>query len=72
MAAVDAHAEAARTVLAASDISDVVLATFERDVACNRALIEKSTGPSLQACPPRSTPCCRPRRASPRSRQAVS
>lgn len=51
MAAVDAHAEAARTVLLHSDISDVVLATFERDVACNRALIEKSIRPEPAGLP---------------------
>jgi hypothetical protein len=35
----DVHAEAARTVLLHADISDVVLATFERDVERNRALL---------------------------------
>ena len=35
----EAHAEAARTVLLHADISDVVLATFERDVARHRALL---------------------------------
>ena len=35
----DARAEAARTVMLNADISDVVLATFERDVARNRALL---------------------------------
>ena len=39
MAAFDAHAEAARTVLLYADVSDFVLATFERDVARNRALV---------------------------------
>ena len=38
-ASFDAHAEAARTVMLNADISDVVLATFERDVARNRALL---------------------------------
>lgn len=33
MASFDAHAEAARTVLLHADISDLVLATFERDFA---------------------------------------
>jgi hypothetical protein len=33
------HAEVARTVLLHADISDLVLATFERDVARNRALL---------------------------------
>jgi hypothetical protein len=38
----DTHAEAARTVLLHADISDVVLTTFERDVARNRALLQGS------------------------------
>jgi hypothetical protein len=38
----DAHAEAARTVLLHADVSDVVLTTFERDVARNRALLQHS------------------------------
>jgi S1-C subfamily serine protease len=43
----DAHAEAARTVLLHADVSDVVLVTFERDVARNRALLQhdKKRGP---------------------------
>lgn len=40
LAALDAHAEAARTVLLHADISDVVLATFERDVARHRAALQ--------------------------------
>ena len=40
MASFDAHAEAARAVLLHADISDVVLATFERDFARNRALLQ--------------------------------
>lgn len=36
----DAHAEAARTAMLHADISDVVLASFERDVARNRALLQ--------------------------------
>lgn len=36
----EAHAEAARTVLLHADISDLVLATFERDIARNRALLQ--------------------------------
>jgi hypothetical protein len=35
----DARAEAARTVLLHADVSDVVLAQFERDVARNRAVL---------------------------------
>jgi S1-C subfamily serine protease len=38
----DAHAEAARTVLLHADVSDVVLSTFERDVARNRAVLQHS------------------------------
>ena len=37
----DAHAEAARTVMLHADISDVVLATFERDVARHGALLQR-------------------------------
>ena len=37
--AFDAHAEAARTVLVYADVSDVVLATFERDIARDRTLV---------------------------------
>jgi hypothetical protein len=40
--AFDAHAEAARTVMLHADISDVVLATFERDVGRNRALLQRA------------------------------
>ena len=36
----DAHAEAARTVMLHADISEVVLATFERDVLRHRALLQ--------------------------------
>jgi hypothetical protein len=42
IATFDAHAEAARTVMLHADISDVVLATFERDVARNRALLQRA------------------------------
>ncbi len=41
LASFEAHAEAARTVLLHADISDVVLATFERDVARHRSLLER-------------------------------
>lgn len=40
LAAFEARAEAARTVLLHADISDVVLSTFERDIARNRALLQ--------------------------------
>ncbi|HOW48188.1 MAG TPA: hypothetical protein P5163_14025 [Rubrivivax sp.] len=40
--AFDTHAEAARTVMLHADISDVDLATFERDVARNRALLQRA------------------------------
>lgn len=49
----DAHAEAARTVLLHADVSDVVLAAFERDVARNRTVVQH-TGipkPSVAAIP---------------------
>ncbi|HUP05884.1 MAG TPA: hypothetical protein VMU47_01955 [Caldimonas sp.] len=36
----EAHAEAARTVLLNADISDVVLATFERDIVRHRAVLQ--------------------------------
>ncbi len=45
MASFDAHAEAARTVLLHADVSDLVLATFERDFARHRALLQASCGP---------------------------
>jgi hypothetical protein len=38
--AFEAHAEAARTTMLHADISDVVLASFERDVARNQALLQ--------------------------------
>lgn len=41
IAAFDAHAEAARTVMLHADISDVVLVAFERDIARNRALLQQ-------------------------------
>lgn len=39
-AAFEARAEAARTILLHADISDVVIATFERDVVRHRAVLE--------------------------------
>jgi hypothetical protein len=47
----DAHAEAARTVMLHADISELVLATFERDVARNRALLERSRRPAPGSLP---------------------
>lgn len=47
----DDHAEAARTVLLHADVSDVVLTTFERDVARNRALLQHA-----RAVEPSTTP----------------
>lgn len=38
----EARAEAARTVLLHADISDLVLAAFERDVARNRAVLQRA------------------------------
>ena len=51
-AAFDVHAEAARTVLLHADISDLVLATFERDVARNRAVLLNSAGSANPAALP--------------------
>ncbi len=56
MATYDAHAEAARAVLLHADISDVVLATFERDFARNQALLHASIRPGPKRSRPRSTP----------------
>ena len=41
-ASFDAHAEAARTVMLHADISELALATFERDVARNRAILDEA------------------------------
>ena len=49
IASLDAHAEAARTVLLYADVSDVVLSAFERDVARNRAVVLASAGHEHQA-----------------------
>lgn len=46
-ASFEAHAEAALTVMLNSDMSDVVLMTFEREVARNRALLQRSQRPAL-------------------------
>ena len=51
MASFDSPAEAARTVLLHADISDVVLGTFERDVARSRALIQDGHGPAHPGLP---------------------
>jgi len=45
MASFDAHVEAARTILLPTDISDVVLAAFEHDVARNRAMLSRCSPP---------------------------
>ena len=50
-ASFDAHAEAARTAMLHADISDVVLSTFERDVARNRALLQRGRRPEPDAAP---------------------
>lgn len=53
MESFDAHAEAARTVMLHADISDVVLATFERDIARNRAvLLAGGAAPARAGTPP--------------------
>ena len=56
MAAFEVHAEAARAVMLHSDISDLVLAAFERDFARNRALLQGGPGRSglHSASPPAS------------------
>ncbi len=48
----DAHAEAARTVMLHADISDLVLASFEHDVARNRAVILGSMAPERTGAAP--------------------
>lgn len=48
----DAHAEAARTTMLYADISDFVLASFERDVARNRALLLGLGKPEPSGSPP--------------------
>lgn len=51
-ASFDAYAEAARTVLLHAEISDVVLASFERDVARNRAVLlgsRRADAPAVDA-----------------------
>lgn len=47
MESFDAHAEAARTVMLHADISDLVLSSFERDVARNRAVLQGCMRPDL-------------------------
>lgn len=47
----DAHAEAARTAMLHADISDIVLASFERDIARNHALLQGRTRPSQSRLP---------------------
>jgi len=42
----EARAEAARTILLHADISDVVLATFEQDVARHHALLQGCVAPA--------------------------
>lgn len=46
MQSFDAHAEVARTVMLHADISDLVLAAFERDVARHRAVLLGRVGPA--------------------------
>jgi hypothetical protein len=54
--AFDAHAEAARSVMLHADISDVVLATFERDIARNRALLQRAMACDRGAAAAAATP----------------
>ncbi len=49
MDAFDAHAEAARTALLYADVSDFVLATFERDIARDRAFVLARVQPESPA-----------------------
>lgn len=51
MVSFDAHAEAARTAMLHADISDVVLASFERDVARNQALLQCRMRPCHSVLP---------------------
>ncbi len=51
MASFDAHAETARMVLLNADISDAVLATFERDIARNRAVLQGNKPPMRSGAP---------------------
>lgn len=51
MVSFDAHAEAARTAMLHADISDVVLASFERDVARNQALLQGRSWPGHSGLP---------------------
>lgn len=51
MVSFDAHAEAARTAMLHADISDVVLASFERDVARNQALLQGRMRPCHPVLP---------------------
>ncbi|MFO1272597.1 MAG: hypothetical protein U1F50_13135 [Rubrivivax sp.] len=50
--AFEARAEAARTILLHADISDVVLAAFERDVARHRAVLQVSAAPEEPSANP--------------------
>ncbi len=52
MASFDEHAEAARTVLLYADVSEFVLATFERDVARNRTLLRSGVKAGHHAAAP--------------------
>lgn len=51
MASFDEHAEAARTVMLHADISDVVLATFERDVERNKAVLRSAMADNSAGVP---------------------
>jgi hypothetical protein len=52
MASFDTHAEAARTVMLHADISDIVLLSFERDIARHRAVLQGGRRPDHHATPP--------------------
>lgn len=51
LASFDAHAEVARTAMLHADISDRVLAAFERDVARNRAILQREAAAGAAAVP---------------------
>ena len=52
LASFDEHAEAARTAMLYADISELVLASFERDIARNRALFQGLPKPEAPEPPP--------------------
>jgi len=51
MRSFDAHAEAARTIMLPTDISDLVLAAFEHDIARNRAMLARGAPAAAEGAP---------------------